>query len=109
DPTTRCSSGSATGPSCSEAAGSSRTMTSARCGVPTWEIPPEPRDRLPHLPQGSETIGTESAGTVVLGAGPAGLTAAHVLGRRGVRATVFEADGVVGGIAKTVEFNGYRF
>jgi protoporphyrinogen oxidase len=26
-----------------------------------------------------------------------------------VRARVFEADGVVGGLAKTVEFNGYRF
>src|SRR5690349_20889012 len=49
------------------------------------------------------------AGTVVLGAGPAGLTAAYVLAKRGVPATVFEADGVVGGIAKTVEFKGYRF
>src|SRR5689334_22969162 len=49
------------------------------------------------------------AGTVVLGAGPAGLTAAYVLAKRGVPATVFEADGLVGGIAKTVEFKGYRF
>ena len=45
----------------------------------------------------------------VLGAGPAGLTAAWVLARRGRAAEVFEADGIVGGIAKTVEFNGYRF
>ncbi len=45
----------------------------------------------------------------VLGAGPAGLTAAYVLGLRGVRGTVYEADGVVGGIAKTVEYDGYRF
>ena len=50
-----------------------------------------------------------SVGTAVLGAGPAGLTAAYVLANRGVSATVFEADGVVGGIAKTVEFSGYRF
>src|SRR5690349_19896172 len=49
------------------------------------------------------------AGTVVLGAGPAGLTAAYVLAKRGVPATVFEADGLVGGIAKTVELDGYRF
>jgi protoporphyrinogen oxidase len=49
------------------------------------------------------------AGVAVLGGGPAGLTAAYVLGLRGRRATVFEADGVVGGIAKTVEFKGYRF
>ncbi|MGZ8702809.1 MAG: NAD(P)/FAD-dependent oxidoreductase [Gaiellaceae bacterium] len=48
-------------------------------------------------------------GTAVLGAGPAGLTAAYVLAEHGVEGVVFEADGVVGGIAKTVEFNGYRF
>ena len=45
----------------------------------------------------------------MLGAGPAGLTAAYVLALRGRPAEVFEADGVVGGIAKTVEFQGYRF
>jgi protoporphyrinogen oxidase len=48
-------------------------------------------------------------GTAVLGAGPAGLTAAYVLGVRGVRGAIYEADGTVGGIAKTVEYNGYRF
>ena len=48
-------------------------------------------------------------GTAVLGAGPAGLTAAYVLGLRGAPGAVFEADGIVGGIAKTVEYNGYRF
>ena len=53
--------------------------------------------------------GTDSIGTAVLGAGPAGLSAAYVLAQRGERGAVFEADGVVGGIAKTVEFNGYRF
>jgi protoporphyrinogen oxidase len=51
----------------------------------------------------------ENVGTAILGAGPAGLTAAHVLGLRNARGAVFEADGIVGGIAKTVEFNGYRF
>jgi protoporphyrinogen oxidase/predicted dehydrogenase len=50
-----------------------------------------------------------SIGTAILGGGPAGLTAAYILGRRGRRAEVFEADGTVGGIAKTIEFNGYRF
>jgi protoporphyrinogen oxidase len=48
-------------------------------------------------------------GAAVLGAGPAGLTAAYVLGLRGAPGVVYEADGVVGGIAKTVEYNGYRF
>jgi protoporphyrinogen oxidase len=51
----------------------------------------------------------EHAGVAVLGGGPAGLTAAYVLALRGVPGTVFEADGTVGGIAKTVEFHGYRF
>jgi protoporphyrinogen oxidase/predicted dehydrogenase len=51
----------------------------------------------------------ESLGTAILGGGPAGLTAAHILGRRGRPGAVFEADGTVGGIAKTIEFNGFRF
>jgi protoporphyrinogen oxidase len=50
-----------------------------------------------------------SAGIAVLGAGPAGLTAGYALALHERPATVFEADGTVGGIAKTVEFNGYRF
>src|SRR5947209_9918977 len=50
-----------------------------------------------------------SIGTAILGGGPAGLTGAYTLGLRGKRAQVFEADGMVGGLAKTIEFNGYRF
>ncbi len=50
----------------------------------------------------------ESIGTAILGAGPAGLTAAYVHAGRDAPATVFEADGTVGGIAKTIEFGGYR-
>ncbi|HWQ23047.1 MAG TPA: NAD(P)/FAD-dependent oxidoreductase [Gaiellaceae bacterium] len=50
-----------------------------------------------------------SVGTAVLGAGPAGLTAAYVLALREQEGAVFEADAVVGGLAKTVEFGGYRF
>jgi protoporphyrinogen oxidase/predicted dehydrogenase len=51
----------------------------------------------------------ESIGTAILGGGPAGLSAAYVYAHRGRPAAVFEADGTVGGIAKTIEFNGYRF
>jgi predicted dehydrogenase/protoporphyrinogen oxidase len=51
----------------------------------------------------------QSIGTAILGAGPAGLTAAYTLGKRGRPGAVFEADGTVGGIAKTIEFDGYRF
>lgn len=42
----------------------------------------------------------------VIGAGPAGLTAAYMLAKAGVRVEVFEADGVVGGMAKTIELWG---
>ncbi len=52
----------------------------------------------------------ESTQVVVIGAGPAGLTAAYVLATRyGIRATVLEADDVVGGISRTVERDGWRF
>jgi protoporphyrinogen oxidase len=47
--------------------------------------------------------------TLVLGAGPAGLTAAYLLGKAGRHAVVLEADRQVGGLAKTVEIDGYRF
>ncbi|MEU4680357.1 NAD(P)/FAD-dependent oxidoreductase [Micromonospora sp. NPDC023737] len=47
--------------------------------------------------------------TVVIGAGPAGLTAAYELLARGVPVRVFEADEVVGGISRTVERDGWRF
>ena len=46
---------------------------------------------------------------VVVGAGPAGLTAAYVLSKAGVRVTVLEADSMVGGISRTVQYKGYRF
>ena len=46
---------------------------------------------------------------VIIGAGPAGLTAAYELGKRGHTATVLEADDVVGGISRTVVADGYRF
>jgi protoporphyrinogen oxidase len=47
--------------------------------------------------------------TLVLGGGPAGLTAGYLLGQANRSARVFEADDQVGGIAKTVERDGYRF
>ena len=46
---------------------------------------------------------------VVIGAGPAGLTAAYVLSKQGYAVTVLEADDVVGGISRTAQYKGYRF
>ena len=45
----------------------------------------------------------------IIGAGPAGLTAAYELVKRGDKVIVFEADKVVGGISRTVERDGWRF
>jgi protoporphyrinogen oxidase len=49
------------------------------------------------------------APVVVIGAGPAGLTAAYQLTKAGRRPVVVEADDVVGGISRTVERDGWRF
>lgn len=46
---------------------------------------------------------------VIIGAGPAGLTAAYQLRRQGVAVTVLESDSTVGGISRTARYNGYRF
>ena len=46
---------------------------------------------------------------VVIGAGPAGLTAAYSLTKRGLSPTVLEGDTVVGGISRTTERDGWRF
>src|ERR1700737_3325574 len=46
---------------------------------------------------------------VIMGAGPAGLTAAYQLTKERVACTVLEKDDVVGGIARTACYKGYRF
>lgn len=46
---------------------------------------------------------------VIAGAGPAGLTAAYELARRGVRPLVCEKHHIVGGIARTEQYKGYRY
>ena len=47
---------------------------------------------------------------VIVGAGPAGLTAAYELCKQGQAVTVLEGDPQhVGGIARTVEYKGFRF
>ncbi|HWE04677.1 MAG TPA: NAD(P)/FAD-dependent oxidoreductase [Tepidisphaeraceae bacterium] len=46
---------------------------------------------------------------VIIGAGPAGLTAAYELSKHNLTGVILESDSVVGGIARTVERDGYRF
>ena len=47
--------------------------------------------------------------TVILGGGPAGLTAGYLLSKKGLPVIVLEAEDQVGGIAKTEVRDGYRF
>jgi protoporphyrinogen oxidase len=67
-------------------------MTSSLPDTPIAETPTEPRKP-----------------TLVLGGGPAGLTAGYLLAKRELPVTVFEAEDQVGGLAKTVERDGFRF
>ena len=61
--------------------------------------------------QRTRTVAQVRAGeeVVVIGAGPAGLTAAYLLSKQGHRVTVLEADDIVGGISRTAQYKGYRF
>ncbi len=50
-----------------------------------------------------------SANVTVIGAGPAGLTAAYELAKAGTKPVVLEKSSQVGGIARTETYKGYRF
>jgi len=73
---------------------------------------PWPQSADAPWPQSAEVPVQEAfppGAVVVVGAGPAGLTAAYQLAKRGVACTVVEMDTVVGGISRTVEREGWRF
>ena len=46
---------------------------------------------------------------IVMGGGPAGLTAAYLLSKSAIATEVLERDDVVGGISRTATHGGYRF
>jgi protoporphyrinogen oxidase len=46
---------------------------------------------------------------IIIGAGPAGLTAAWEAEKHGMKTLILEGDSVVGGISRTVERNGWKF
>ena len=52
---------------------------------------------------------SDAAGPVIIGAGPAGLTAAYQFAKHGVTSTVLEATSEIGGISQTVQRDGWRF
>ena len=57
----------------------------------------------------ARTMSNRDHDALVLGGGPAGLTAGYLFAKSGVAAAVVEAQGQVGGLAQTVEIDGYRF
>ena len=59
--------------------------------------------------EASATTSSPPVDVVIIGAGPAGLTAAYMLTKRGHPATVLESDNVVGGISRTAKRDGWRF
>ena len=52
---------------------------------------------------------TKGRAVVIIGAGPAGLTAAHELCKAGLRPVVLERGRSVGGLARTATHKGFRF
>ena len=51
----------------------------------------------------------ESYPVVIIGGGPAGLTAAYELVKQGIRPIVLEKADKVGGLARTETYKGFRF
>jgi len=77
--------------------------------APPTEPVSTPDADVPERSAADQPIPTPERPVVVAGGGPAGLTAAHRLATAGDPVVVVEQDGVVGGISRTVERDGWRF
>src|SRR5439155_14637224 len=77
-----------------------RPRRDRRAGDRAGGVSPEGTPRV--TPMGSSPV-------LIIGAGPAGLTAAYELAKLGLQSVVLEADSQVGGLARTVNYRGYRF
>jgi protoporphyrinogen oxidase len=71
-------------------------------GAPEARDPSQTGQESRERPPGPGTV-------VIVGAGPAGLTAAYELAKRDATCTVFEMGASVGGLSRTVEREGWRF
>ncbi len=60
-------------------------------------------------PEAEQPLPPEAQDPIIIGAGPAGLTAAYQLQKYGISATVLEGYSMVGGISRTEMRDGYRF
>lgn len=58
---------------------------------------------------GTDAVGERPLPVAVIGGGPAGLTAAYELTRQGMPVVLLEKDPQIGGLARTVEYRGFRF
>jgi protoporphyrinogen oxidase len=95
--------------------GTDRTAMSPSDAVETDAPSPEAKPPLPaaHMrtQPGARTVSPlrPDDRTVVIGGGPAGLTAAYMLAKSGQAATVLEGTDTVGGISQTAQYKGFRF
>ena len=67
------------------------------------------RDESLYAAFGNPELTESRSEVVVIGAGPAGLTAAYILAKQGRRVTVLESDDIVGGISRTARYKNFRF
>src|SRR5262249_20441224 len=82
---------------------------------PAWTLDTDIQGDAPRGRRARRTMTMREASTeetprfVIVGAGPAGLTAGVELVRRGVQPLILERDTLVGGIARTEDYKGFHF